>query len=112
VETAYNEFNDPPIEEVFPRMLALADDKVIIIPMFIACGLHLKIEIPEKLGLKGNIKGGIVKREGKTIEVRYAPAVGEDEYLAEVLAKKAAEVFDRSFRSGRERGFVPHADRP
>ncbi|AGI48221.1 hypothetical protein TALC_01234 [Thermoplasmatales archaeon BRNA1] len=93
VRVAYNEFNGPYIEDVFPEMVALNEDAIIIVPMFIACGLHLKVEIPEKLGIPDN-RGGIVKHNGKSIEVRYTPAVGEDEYVAEVLAKRAAKAFD------------------
>lgn len=95
VFVGYNEFCGPTIEESFHKALEVSEDRVIVVPMFIACGLHLKEEIPQKIGLRKNSRGGIIHRNGKAVEIRYASAVGEDPYMADVMAAEAERVFGR-----------------
>ncbi len=89
----YNEFCGPTIEESFHKALETATERVIVVPMFISCGIHLKEEIPEKIGLKKNSRGSVVHRNGHAVEIRYPPAVGEDPYMTDVMAAQAKAVF-------------------
>ena len=85
---AFNEFNEPKIEETLEKMLAAGVTEVIAMPLFISSGDHLKNDIPEKIRLKDGIPEGIFDYKGKTITVKYATPVGEDARLTEVFAAK------------------------
>ena len=85
---AFNEFNDPRIEPTLEEMIRKGVDEVIVLPLFISPGDHLKNDIPEKIGLKDGMPEGTIERNGRMITVRYAPPVGQDPRLTDVLAEK------------------------
>ena len=85
---AFNEFNEPKIEETMEKMLATGVTEIIAMPLFISAGDHLKNDIPEKIRLKDGIYEGTFDHKGVTITVKYATPVGEDPRLTEVFAAK------------------------
>jgi sirohydrochlorin cobaltochelatase len=69
VELAFLEFMSPSLEEAAARLAGKGIEAVIIVPLFLAQGAHLKRELPAMVAK-------IRKRHAKT-EFRVTPALGE-----------------------------------
>ena len=69
VELAFLEFMPPSLEEAAARLASKGIKTVIIVPLFLAQGAHLKRELPAMVEK-------IRKRHAKT-EFRVTPALGE-----------------------------------
>ncbi len=88
VYIGYNEFNDPKIEDVIPRMMDDGAEEIIALPLFISLGKHLTMDVPGKLGIEDFSDGGTIRRNGREVELKYAVPVGGDPRLSDVLAEK------------------------
>ncbi|HYQ93436.1 MAG TPA: CbiX/SirB N-terminal domain-containing protein [Burkholderiales bacterium] len=75
VELAFLEFMSPSLEEAAARLAGKGIDTVVIVPLFLAQGAHLKRELPAMVKRIG-------KRHAKTA-FRVAPALGDS---PEILA--------------------------
>lgn len=84
----FNEFNEPKIEDVIPQMIDGGAEEIIALPLFISLGKHLTMDVPAKLGIENFSDGGIVKRNGREAEVKYAIPIGADPRLCDVLVEK------------------------
>lgn len=85
---AFNEFNDPKIEPVLEEMVEKGIDEVVVLPLFISLGDHLKNDIPEKIHLIDGVSEGTFDHKGRKITVKYALPIGQDPRLTDVLAEK------------------------
>ena len=88
VYVGYNEFNEPKIEDVIPVMIDDGAEEIIALPLFISLGKHLTMDVPGKLGIEDFSDGGIVRRNGREVELKYAVPVGADPRLCDVLVEK------------------------
>lgn len=88
VRYAFNEFDEPHIETVFSDMLENKIDEIIVLPLFISLGAHLKHDIPGKIRLEDGITEDTFIHEGENVTVRYATPIGGDPRLTEVIADK------------------------
>jgi len=91
VFVGFNEFNEPGIEESFAAMIDSGLDRIIVLPMFIASGVHIGEEIPEKLGLPGGSSKGVVKKRGREVTVFYTETLGLNPEMNDILVKKINE---------------------
>ena len=85
---AFNEFNDPKIEPVLEEALDKGADEVLVVPLFISLGDHLKNDIPPKIHLVDGQSYGEYNHKGRKVIIRYLLPIGEDPRLTEVLAEK------------------------
>ena len=85
---AFNELNEPGIEEIVDKAIAEGADEIIALPLFISEGDHLKNDIPPKIHLMDGIREGTFRHNGKMIDVKYAEPIGKDPRLTEVFAAK------------------------
>ncbi|MCL2607880.1 MAG: hypothetical protein FWD92_04950 [Methanomassiliicoccaceae archaeon] len=88
VHYAFNEFNDPKIEDVLERMAEKGMDEIIVLPLFISSENH-RNGIPEKIRLKGGASEGTFEHKGKKIIVKYALPIGRDPRITDLLAERA-----------------------
>ncbi|MDO5861451.1 MAG: CbiX/SirB N-terminal domain-containing protein [Thermoplasmata archaeon] len=88
VYIGFNEFDEPKIEDVIPQMMDDGAEEVIALPLFISLGKHLTMDVPAKLGIEDFSDGGIVHRDGRDVEVKYAIPIGADPRLCDVLVEK------------------------
>lgn len=57
IEVGYMEIRKPNIPEAFENLKSIADlDKIIVVPVFIANGVHTKKDIPKILGLDSELE--------------------------------------------------------
>ncbi|MDR0198778.1 MAG: sirohydrochlorin cobaltochelatase [Methanomassiliicoccaceae archaeon] len=88
VRYAFNEFNEPRIEPVLDEMIEAGADEIIVLPLFISLGDHLKNDIPEKIRLRDGEPEGTFDHNGRMITVKYALPIGQDPRLTDVIAEK------------------------
>lgn len=77
VEAASLQFNQPDLPAVLGDMAARGMQKVIVVPLFLYMGLHMKRDIPEILEEQKNLYPGM--------EIIMAKNIGADKKLAEIV---------------------------
>jgi precorrin-8X/cobalt-precorrin-8 methylmutase len=85
VEISFMVRNRPTIPEAIESIAKQGATKIVLIPAFLAPGVHTEQEIPEVIGLKG--KEPLLKAQG--IEIVYGEPLGADERIAEIIEEKA-----------------------
>ena len=78
VELAFLEFLTPSLPEAAAKLVAAGSDKIVVMPMFIARGGHLKNDLP-----------GIIEALRSTypkVEFSLGGAIGEDESVVQAMA--------------------------
>ncbi|MDR1954693.1 MAG: sirohydrochlorin cobaltochelatase, partial [Candidatus Methanoplasma sp.] len=85
---AFNEFDEPRVETVFDEMVSSGTDEVIVLPLFISLGAHLKHDIPRKIRLKDGMTEDMLITGGRRVTVRYAAPVGSDPRLTDLIAQR------------------------
>jgi precorrin-8X/cobalt-precorrin-8 methylmutase len=85
VEISFMVRNRPTIPEAIANIAKQGATKIVLIPAFLAHGVHTEQEIPEMIGLKG--KEPVLKTQG--IEIVYGEPLGADERIAEIIEEKA-----------------------
>jgi precorrin-8X/cobalt-precorrin-8 methylmutase len=87
VEISFMVRNKPTIPEAIENLAKKGVSKIVLIPAFIAPGVHTTREIPELIELKE--KEPFLKERG--IELVYGEPLGSDERIAEIIEEKALE---------------------
>lgn len=85
---AFNEFNEPTIEDVLEELLSRDVDEVLVLPLFISLGDHLKNDIPPKIHLVDGVNDGTYDHNGKSVRICYLPPIGDDPRLTDLFAEK------------------------
>ena len=84
VELAFLEFMTPTLPECAAQLIAQGAEKVVILPMFIARGGHLKKEVPEMLA--------VLRCTYPNVEFSLGGAIGEHDAVVQAMASAALEV--------------------
>jgi precorrin-8X/cobalt-precorrin-8 methylmutase len=95
VEIAFMTRNKPGIPNVIEKVARQGTVKVVLIPTFLAHGVHTKQEIPEILKLKQ--EESALKARG--VELVYGEPLGSDERIAEIIEEKALKAIGQDSRS-------------
>ena len=84
VELAFLEFMAPTLPECIESLVREGADKIVIVPMFIARGGHLKRDVPELLdGLR---------KTYPAVEFSLAGVIGEEESVVQAMAAAAKNI--------------------
>ena len=65
---------------------------LVVVPLFLAKGVHILQDIPEIIGLSGGETKGQFAMNGKNIPLLYADPIGSDPLLADLMIKNAERV--------------------
>jgi len=84
VELAFLEFMAPNLPDCAAQLVAQGARKIVILPMFIARGGHLKREVPEMLE--------VLRATYPQVEFSLGGAIGEHETVVQAMATAALEV--------------------
>lgn len=79
VATAFLEFNEPTLEETIAAIAESGSEKIIIIPLFIAVGVHLKRDLPQILTR--------LRQRYPAIAINVTPALGEADVMLDAIAR-------------------------
>ena len=83
VELAFLEFIAPSLPESTARLVAEGARKIVVLPLFIARGGHLKREVPEMLdGLRSTYP---------EVQFSLGAAIGENEIVVQAMASAALQ---------------------
>ncbi len=84
VELAFLEFMTPTLLDSAEALIASGIDKLVVMPMFIARGGHLKRELPEMIEA--------LRASHPDVEFFLGGAIGENETVIQAMAEAAVEV--------------------
>jgi precorrin-8X/cobalt-precorrin-8 methylmutase len=98
VEIAFMIRNTPTITEAIDDLAKRNVSKIVLIPAFLAPGVHTTQEIPELIGIKE--KEPMLKALG--IELVYGEPLGSDERIAEILEEKALKALGQEVKKDSE----------
>ncbi len=89
IRCGFMNINSPTIREALEQFRNDAIDVIVVVPVFLAKGVHILEDIPGEIGLaKGQVKGEFALN-GKTIPLLYADPIGSDPLLADLMIKNA-----------------------
>jgi sirohydrochlorin ferrochelatase len=95
VKCGFMNMNTPSIEDTLTEFKREPIDVLVVVPLFLAKGVHILKDIPAIIGLpEGEIRGQF-SLNGKTIPLLYADPIGCDPLLADLMVKNAERVLSR-----------------
>ena len=77
-----------PIEDVLEELLSRGVDEVLVLPLFISLGDHLKNDIPPKIHLVDGVNDDTYDYNGKKVRICYLSPIGDDPRLTDLFAEK------------------------
>jgi len=89
VKCAFMNMNTPSIEDALSEFRKEPIDALVVVPLFLAKGVHIEKDIPELIGLAEGQKKGEFALNGKKIPLVYADPIGSDPLLADLMVKNA-----------------------
>ena len=90
IKTCFLESCTPDIPEGLSQMRSEEFDALLVVPLFLAKGVHVLRSIPSQLGLDPGKKVGTFSlSSGKLVPLVYADPIGADELLADLMLKNA-----------------------
>ena len=93
VYIGFNETSIPLIKDALEEMVEDGFDDIVVLPFFVASGLHVTRDIPMKhLGLERNSTGGEVEVNGKKVTIYLEQPFGEDENMTDILCERVEEL--------------------
>lgn len=87
--------NEPTVEEQLEAFREESIDMLVVVPLFLARGIHIDKDIPGILGLPEGSKEGTFQINGRTVPLVYADPIGSDPLLAELMLKNASDAIAR-----------------
>ena len=91
VKCGFMEFNEPAIPEALDQFRTEAIDSLVVVPLFLARGVHIDEDIPGILNLPSGQKKGTFKLQSGEIPLVYADPIGPNPLLAELMAENARQ---------------------
>jgi precorrin-8X/cobalt-precorrin-8 methylmutase len=85
VDIAFMVRNTPTISEAIEAIAKKDVTKIVLVPAFLAPGVHTTQEIPELIGIKDEE----LQLSARGIQVIYGEPIGSDERIADILEEKA-----------------------
>lgn len=89
VKCAFMNMNKPSIEDALEDFKKEKIDALVVVPLFLAKGVHIEKDIPSVIGLPEGAKKGTFQLNGKSIPLLYADPIGSDPLLADLMVKNA-----------------------
>ncbi|KUG19372.1 sirohydrochlorin cobaltochelatase [hydrocarbon metagenome] len=94
VKPGFMSINTPTVEEQLNAFRHEDIDLLVVVPLFLAKGIHINKDIPEILGLPADARKGTFQINGGTVPLVYANPIGSDPLLAELMLKNAEEAIE------------------
>lgn len=91
VKCGFMNMNKPSIKESMEAFKKEPIDALVVVPLFLAKGVHIEKDIPGEIGLPEGIKKGSFVLNGRSIPLVYAEPIGSDPLLADLMVKNAAK---------------------
>ena len=90
IKSCFMEHSTPNVSEGIAGMKTEDIELLVVVPLFLAKGIHVLHDIPDLLGLPaGETKGTFTLDNEKVIPLIYADPIGIDPLLADLMLKNA-----------------------
>ena len=90
LRSCFMENSSPNVAEGLDSMKKEDIDLLVVVPLFLAKGVHVLHDIPELLALRsGEYRGNFTLANGKEIPLVYAEPIGKDPLLADIMLNSA-----------------------
>lgn len=89
VKCGFMNMNKPTIKESLEAFRGEQIDALVVVPLFLAKGVHIEKDIPGEIGLAEGVKKGTFVLNGRSVPLVYADPIGSDPLLAELMVKNA-----------------------
>ena len=89
VRCGFMSMNEPSVTDQLEAFRQEEIDALVVVPLFLARGIHIEKDIPALLGLAEGQKTGTFGVNGGSIPLVYADPIGIDPLLAELMLKNA-----------------------
>jgi len=89
VKCGFMNMNKPTIRESLADFRHEPIDALVVVPLFLAKGVHIEKDIPGEIGLPEGVKKGMFVLNGRTVPLVYAEPIGSDPLLADLMIKNA-----------------------
>lgn len=89
VKCGFMNLNTPTIGDCLAEFKKESIDVLVVVPLFLAKGVHILKDIPDVIGLEEGKNRGIFSINGDTIPLLYADPIGSDPLLADLMIKNA-----------------------
>lgn len=91
VRCGFMSMNEPSVTEQLEAFRHEPIEALVVVPLFLARGVHIEKDIPALLGLADGEKTGTFSANGSSVPLVYADPIGVDPLLAELMLKNAAK---------------------
>ncbi len=91
VKPGFMSLNTPTVEDQLEAFRKEDIEMLVVVPLFLAKGVHINKDIPELLGLPEGGRHGTFQLNGKAVPLVYASPIGSDPLLAELMLKNASD---------------------
>ena len=94
VKCGFMNMNRPTIRESLDAFRHEKIDALVVVPLFLARGVHIEKDIPGEIGLAEGVRKGSFALNGSSVPLVYADPIGSDPLLAELMVKNANRALD------------------
>jgi sirohydrochlorin ferrochelatase len=94
VKSGFMSINEPSVEEQLDAFRSEEIEALVVVPLFLAKGVHILKDIPDILGLPEGQYRGTFRLNGRDVPLVYAQPIGSDPLLAELMLKNAYQAID------------------
>jgi len=91
VKCGFMNINAPTIKESLDDFRLEPIEALVVVPLFLAKGVHIEKDIPGEIGLPEGSKKGIFTLNGRSVPLVYADPIGSDPLLADLMMKNAVK---------------------
>ena len=91
VKCGFMNINTPTIKESLNDFRLEPIEALVVVPLFLAKGVHIEKDIPGEIGLPEGSKKGTFTLNGRSVPLVYADPIGSDPLLADLMMKNAAK---------------------
>jgi len=96
IRTGFLNLDKPTLTDALEQFQKDDIDMMVVVPLFLAKGVHILEDIPALLGLDPGKNRGEIELHGKSIPLVYAEPIGKDPLLAEMMLKNAYRAIRRA----------------
>jgi len=89
VKCGFMNLNTPSIKDSLEAFRTEPIDVLVVVPLFLAKGVHIEKDIPGEIGIPEGTKKGTFTLNGRSIPLVYADPIGSDPLLADLMVKNA-----------------------
>ena len=91
VKCGFMNINTPTIKESLDDFRLEPIEALVVVPLFLAKGVHIEKDIPGEIGLPEGSKKGTFTLNGRSVPLVYADPIGSDPLLADLMMKNAVK---------------------